>query len=310
MGGSSASSQVAAIRAQAAQLLGALASGAMGQSHAGGHILLNAGIRELVPWGWQGTSRKVLAAWGRSAKIAARDQANRQVDALVGEARALASTHSIADGSLRSAPNSARLLRRFGSRLDRGAPGNRLRALIRALDDVSYMPLVANEEVPRLQERHRFGRARDRTARSAPELADLLQRLQGPQDADYYAARLSSLRTVPRIAESIDGAIARLREGGSDAYRQGAASLRIAFEMLVTELTGAGDWKSGVDRLMLSDEERGIARRLHRLLSRSVHPGRAPSKEDLQLALDLFATVGTRLVQLRSSVEGSSSRAP
>ena len=76
------------------------------------------------------------------------------------------------------------------------------------------------------------------------------------------------------------------------------------------ELTGDKDWKSGVDRLMQSDEERGIARRLHRLLSRSVHAGHVPSKEDLQLVLDLFATVATRLVQLRSSVEGSNSRTP
>jgi hypothetical protein len=310
MGGSGASAQIAAIRAQAAQLLGTLTARATGRSDPGGHLLLNAGIRELVPWGWQGTSRKVVAAWGRSARIAARDEANRRVDALVGEARALAGSHSIADESLRASPNSAKLLRRFGPTLDRGAPETRIRVLIRALDQISYMPLIPNQEVPRLHERHQFGRARDRTARSAPELADLLQRLQGPQDAEYYAARLSSVRMVPKVAESIDGAITRLKEGGSDAYRQGAASLRIAFELLVTELTGDKDWRSGVGRLMQSDEERGIARRLHRLLSRSVHPGHVPSKEDLQLALDLFATVATRLVQLRSSGEGPNSRTP
>jgi hypothetical protein len=310
MGGSGASAQIATIRAQAAQLLGMHAARATGRSGPGGQLLLNAGIRELVPWGWQGTSRKVLAAWGQSAKIAARDEANLRVDALVGEARAMASSHSIADGSLRASPNSAKLLRRFGSALDRGAPGTRIRALIRALDEVSYMPLVPNKEVPRLYERHQFSRARDRTARSAPELADLLQRLQAPQDDEYYAARLSSIRTIPRVAESIDGAITRLKEGGSDAYRQGAASLRTAFEVLVTELSGDKDWKAGVDRLMQSDEERGIARRLHRLLSRSVHAGHEPSKEDLQLALDLFATVATRLVQLRSSVGGFTSRTP
>ena len=104
MGGSGASAQIAVIRAQAAQLLGTHAARATGQSNPGGHLLLNAGIRELVPWGWQGTSRKVLAAWGRSAKIAARNEANRRVDALVGEARAMASSHSVADGSLLGVP--------------------------------------------------------------------------------------------------------------------------------------------------------------------------------------------------------------
>ncbi len=310
MVGSGGSAQIAAIRAQAAQLLGTHTARATGHSGPGGQLLLNAGIRELVPWGWQGTSRKVLSAWGQSAKIAARVEANRRVDALVGEARAMASSHSIVDGSLRASPNSAKLLRRFGSALDRGAPDTRLRTLIRALDEVSYMPLIPNQEVPRHYEQHQFGRARDRIARSAPELADLLQRLQAPQDAEYYAARLSSIRNIPKVAESIDGAIARLKEGGSDAYRQGAASLRIALEVLVTELTGDKDWKSGVDRLMQSNEERGIARRLHRLLSRSVHAGYVPSKEDLQLALDLFATVATRLVQLRSSDEASNFQTP
>jgi hypothetical protein len=132
-------------------------------------------------------------------------------------------------------------------------------------------------------------------------LTDLLQRLQGPQDATYYEARLNSLRNLPGITEPIEGAIARLRAGGPDSYRQGAASVRVAFEALVNELTSERDWKAGILRLVQSDEERGIARRLHRLLSRSAHPGHPTSKEDLQLVLDLFATVATRLVQLRAS---------
>ena len=91
MGGFGASAQIAAIRAQAAQrLLGTHTARATGRVRRRWPTSVNAGIRELVPWGWQGTSRKVLAAWGQSAKIAVRDEANRRVDALVGEARAMA----------------------------------------------------------------------------------------------------------------------------------------------------------------------------------------------------------------------------
>jgi hypothetical protein len=67
MGGSPTSAQIAAIRTQAAQLLGELTAGAIKRPDPVGNLLLNSGIRELVPWGWQGTSRKILAAWGRSA---------------------------------------------------------------------------------------------------------------------------------------------------------------------------------------------------------------------------------------------------
>ena len=270
-------------------------------------MLVNVGIRELVPWGWQGTGRKIVSAWERSAKIAAREDGQRRVDALVSEARGLAAAHSIADASLRPSANSAKLLRRFGTSLDRGAPISRLRALIGALDAVAFLDLVPNREVPRLLEQRRFERTRERTIRTAPELTDLLQRLQGPQDATYYEARLSSLRNLPGITEPIEGAIARLREGGPDSYRQGAASVRVAFEALINELASERDWKAGILRLVQSDEERGIARRLHRLLSRSAHPGHTTSKEDLQLVLDLFATVATRLVQLRASLRTSDS---
>ena len=304
---SAAQAQFVALRTQAVQLRGALVATSSGRGSPGGQVLVNVGIRELVPWGWQGTGRKIVSAWERSAKIAAREDGQRRVDALVSEARGLAAAHSIADASLRPSANSAKLLRRFGTSLDRGAPISRLRALIGALDAVAFLDLVPNREVPRLLEQRRFERTRERTIRTATELTDLLQRLQGPQDATYYEARLSSLRNLPGITEPIEGAIARLREGGPDSYRQGAASVRVAFEALINELASERDWKAGILRLVQSDEERGIARRLHRLLSRSAHPGHTTSKEDLQLVLDLFATVATRLVQLRASLRTSDS---
>ena len=273
---------------------------------------MNAGIRELVPWGWQGTGRKIVAAWERSARIAAREQSQRLVDSLVGEARALSGTHSIVDASLRAGPNSAKLLQRCGSVLDRGAPTARLRALVGVLDQLALLDIVPNQEVPRILERRRFERVRERAARGAPELEDLIRRLQGPEDPSYYEARLSALRNLTSVSEPISGAISRLREGGPDAFRQGAASIRVAFEALVIELTAKRDWKVGLDWLVSSEEERGIAKRLHRLLSRSAHAGSETPKEDLQLALDLFATLSARLLQLRAAraptAEGSRSR--
>jgi hypothetical protein len=300
--------QFAVLRLGAIQLMNNVSAPPSAAGAAGGQILLNAGLRELVPWGWKGTGRKIVSGMERSAKITARQQMQQRVDALVNQARALAASYSVNDSSLRAAPNSAKLLRRFGQALDRGPPASRLRALVGAIDVVSALDLIPNQEVPLILERRRFERVQVQTEKSAPELAELIRRSGSPQDPNYYEARISPFRVSPKVAEPLDGAIARLREGGPDAFRQGAGSLRVALEALLAELTGEREWQSAVGRLVTSKEERGIVQRLHRLLSRSAHAGHVTSKADLQLGLDLFAAVGARLVQLRGERFGSEPR--
>lgn len=305
-----AKAQVSAIRLQASQLLATLASSPAPTGSVGGDLLVNLGIRELVPYGWKGTSRRIVAGLQRSGRIAAAGRAQQQVGALVSEARAFAASHSVVNSSLRSKPNSAALLRRFGSSLDRGSPISRLSALIAALDAVAPLDIVANEEVIRIFESRRFDNARQRAEKVSPKLGTVLRQFPGPQDPSYYEARLSAFKVTPAVAESIDGAVARLKQGGPDAYRQGVSSIRVGFDALVAELTREGDWRLGLSKLVQAEEERGIYKQFHHMLSRSEHPGSATPKEVLQLSMEMFATLSTRLVQLRGvkdQVVGSSS---
>jgi hypothetical protein len=298
-GSAAARAQVSAIRFQAAQLLATLSPSAPSRGGAGGELLLNLGIRELVPYGWRGTSRKIVSGLQRSSKIAAEGRIQQQIGALVSESRAFAASHSIVNDSLRSGPNSGKLLRRFGASLDHGSPSARLRSLVTALDAIARLDLVPNQEVLRILESRRFDRARQRVEKGSPKLGTVLRQLPGPQDSAYYEARLAAFKLSPAVTESIDGAIARLNQGGPDAFRQGVSSIRVAFDALINELTHEGDWKQGLVRLVTSDEERDIAKKFHHMLSKSDHPGAPTSKETLQLSLEMFAVFSTRLVQLR-----------
>lgn len=299
--------QFSIIRSEAVRLLESLSATQSPGDTVGGQLLLNAGIAGLVPWGWKGTSRKIVAGVQRSAKVAAREQASRRVDSLVSQARGMAASYSVRDQSLRSGANSQKLTRRFGTSLDHGSPVSRLRLLIGALDSVSTLDLVPNQEVPRILEARKFERVKSQATRLAPELHDLVSSAQNPQDPAYYQGRVSPFGVTPQIAEALAGALARLQEGGPDAFRQGAGSLRVALEGLLVELSGTPDWHVALNNLVTSDEERGIMVRFHRLLSRSAHAGHVTSKEELQLFLDLYGTIGGRLVQLRGTTQKSGS---
>ncbi|MGA8536979.1 MAG: hypothetical protein WB789_06260 [Thermoplasmata archaeon] len=296
---SAAKAQISAIRFQAAQLLSTLTLSAQASGGAGGNLLINLGIRELVPHGWKGTSRKIVSGLERSNRIAAGGRILQQVGALVSESRAFAASHSIVDNSLRSGPNSQKLLRKLGAAFDRGSPTSRLHNLIGALDRISLLDLVTNQEVVRVLQERRFKHASLRVRREAPGLGKILQELPGPQDLAYYEARLSAFRISPGVSKSIDGALERLKQGGPDGFRQGVSSIRVAFDNLIVELTQEGDWKVGLSRLVVSEEERGVAKQFHHMLSRSEHPGTTTSREVLLLTLELFAVLSTRLVQLR-----------
>lgn len=296
-----ARSQVVALRLTATQLLSEFASVQTPGAIVGGNLAIDAGLRGLVPRGWRGTGRKIVTGLARAGRVAARQQQQFRVDGVVSQARTLMATLSVADRTLKDSPNSAKLLTRFGTKLDRGAPVVRLRALIGALDFVGALSLVTNQEVRSLHERRLFEKARGSAIRTAPELAQLVRSIQAPQSAEYYEARLNPFRVSAEISDALDGALARLRQGGPDAYRQGAASLRVAFEALLKELTGERDWKEAIDKLVRPGEERGIVVRLHRLLSASSHAGHQTTKEELELVLDLFATLGALLTSLRSA---------
>jgi hypothetical protein len=98
--------QFSIIRSEAVRLLESLSATQSPGDTVGGQLLLNAGIAGLVPWGWKGTSRKIVAGVQRSAKVAAREQASRRVDSLVSQARGMAASYSVRDQSLRSGANS------------------------------------------------------------------------------------------------------------------------------------------------------------------------------------------------------------
>jgi hypothetical protein len=159
-------------------------------------------------------------------------------------------------------------------------------------------------------EERQYQKVRSRLEQQGPSLSVLLRELPGPQDASYFYARLPPFEALPRVATPLKGAIGRLTEGGPDAYREGVSAVRVALDELLGELGGERDWKKALDRVVAEDTERGVVRAYHHLLSKAAHSGHQPTREELQVVLELFATIALRLVQLRPATSGETQSRP
>ena len=300
-------SQLAAIRSQAGTLLAQIER----QSHAGssltGGLLTEAGIRHLVPRGWKGPSRRVIAGIRRSATGQARAGQERQVDGLVYSARSVVGGCSIDTPSLKAEGNSYQLERRLSRSLSTGSPAARLRQLIRTLEHLEQLPIFPNRDLPTRLAARRFLGAQQNTVRHEADLSELVASFPGPGSVEHYRRRLASLEGVPAVVAPVQGALERLVQGGPDAYRQGVAALRVAFDELVRHLTGSADWKRGVDQIVRDETERRVYRAFHSHLSRSAHVGARVARENLELALEMFAALAGRLITCASPNDGAPS---
>ena len=261
-----------------------------------GPVLLNLGIRELVPHGYKGTARTVVGRLGSSGRAQLQNARHREVDSLVLEARAFAGAHSVLAPRLTSGGNSALLLRRFGSSLDSGSPPSRAAKLERALMGVSQLSIIENSAVPVLVETREFHKAGSRLSAESPTLDAIIGALQTPSSPEAYAAKLTTFSSIESVRGPTAAAVRSLGSQDAEGYRQGFSSLRVALDALIEHLAGKGPWTEAVARLTLNDEERKVLGATHHLFSRGSHHGSTVSKWDLQVGLDLFVSVGSLLI--------------
>ena len=261
-----------------------------------GPVLLNLGIRELVPHGYKGTARTVVGRLGSSGRAQLQNARHREVDSLVLEARDFAGAHSVLAPRLTSSGNSALLLRRFGSSLDSGSPPSRAAKLERALMGVSQLPIIENSAVPAFVEAREFHKAGSRLSTESPALDAIIGALQTPSSPEAYAAKLTPFSSIESVRGPTAAAVRSLGSPDAEGYRQGFSSLRVALDALIEHVAGKGPWNEAAARLTLNDEERKVLGATHHLFSRGSHHGSPVSKSDLQVALDLFVTVGSLLV--------------
>ena len=97
---------------------------------------------------------------------------------------------------------------------------------------------------------------------------------------------LYQLGALPEIRESIKGAISVYESRSSDYGRQALSSCRNAMENLVRHLSGDGDWRAGLCKIVTNEEQRKNVGNTYNLLSRfGTHGSNTPSEEDVELGL-------------------------
>lgn len=295
-GSESAKQQARQLAARAGSLLGRWSAEDRSAASPVGPVLLNLGIRELVPHGYRGTARTVVGRLGSSGRAQLQNARHREVDSLVLEARAFAGAHSVLTPKLTNGGNSALLLKRFGSLLDSGSPPSRAAKLERALMGLSQLPIVGNSDVPAHVEAREFHKAGSRLVTESPTLDAIIGALQTPSSPEAYAAKLTPFSSIESVRGPAAAAVRSLGSPDAEGYRQGFSSLRVALDALIERLAGKGPWNEAAARLPLNDEERKVVGATHHLFSRGSHHGSPVSKSDLQVALDLFVSVGSLLV--------------
>lgn len=262
-----------------------------------GGSLIDIGIGAFVPHGLKGTSRRFVQKTASGARMQRAANAHEAVNRLVLESRVFASQYSVIPASPSSVPQARSASRRLGSGLDTGSPVVRLLKLEQRLNSLSTIPLIENARIPDYQRHVDFEKAKVRARRAEPDLTPLIDSLRAPESLGNLESRVRPFFVYSPVRDPLEGAIRSLGRGTPEDSRQGLNSLRVAMDALIAELSGKAEWRAGVQLLLSVEEERKILASAHHYFSRASHHGTQFDKSALMLGLDLFVTVGTRLVE-------------
>jgi len=267
-----------------------------------GGSLVDLGIGALVPHGLKGTARRFAGQAASSAKRQRSVVAHEAVSRLVTEARSYAAQYAFipAQPSVHLQPGSAS--RWLGASLDSGSPESRLLKLEQSLRRLTEARLIENSRIAEYRQQVEYERAKARVRTLEPPLANLLGTFAAPLGASALRVRLQPFLGIPSVQGPLEGALRSLGRENPEDYRQGLNSLRVALDALIEAVTGKGDWKEGVVSLVSVDEERKVVSAAHHYLSRASHHGSRFDSASLALGFDLFASIGSRLVELARMV--------
>lgn len=99
---------------------------------------------------------------------------------------------------------------------------------------------------------------------------------------------LSKLKAHPSVKKSIEGAFSVVASHGPDYERQAMNSCRSAIESIVREISGEGDWSTGLTKIIKHETERKTVRMAYNYLSGfGTHSVNVPSPDNVQIGITL-----------------------
>jgi hypothetical protein len=194
---------------------------------------------------------------------------------------------SIARKNLARGSNSSVLVTRLARAKTYRRLDTQIAKAVGTLEAVMSEGLVYNDEIDELRFQRRKEAQEGRRRVREEQLLDL--RDVAPEPRSVKLENRDELRTElaghPEVARMIEGALDTISTTGADANRQALASCRSATELLVIEITGEPEWRSGLSKLAEGTRKKLVAGTYAFLSGYGSHPGGVPTKRDAEYGI-------------------------
>lgn len=184
--------------------------------------------------------------------------------------------------------NSSVLTRRFARTKAYRRLDTQVARAVGELESILEDDLVYNEEIPNILRTQEDSRLLDLSQLSLRGRAWTLV------DREHVT---SALAAHPRVSQMIEGALDAYSLGGKDADRQSLASCRSALELLVTEITGAPNWRQGLTVIVEGVRKKLVSDTYGFLSGHGSHPGGSTNRRDAALGIRMTIAACLWLVE-------------
>ncbi len=253
------------------------------------NVRLGVGVFDLAV-GLKGRKRLATAlgkTWLRGNLVQRYSSMTKNFDQWYTETVAALRRISVARKNLARGGNSSILVTRLARAKTYRRLDTQIAKAVGTLEAITSEDLVYNDEIDELRFQWRKEAHEERRRAREGQLLDL--RNVAPELGSVKLEGRDELRTQlaghPEVARMIEGGLDTLSTTGADANRQALASCRSAIELLVIEITGDAEWRTGLSKLADGTRKKLVAGTYAFLSGYGSHPGGVPTKRDAEYGI-------------------------
>jgi hypothetical protein len=246
-------------------------------------------LKEVIPYGYKGTARKVGTKMARGNKDAINSQWKGRGTELSKQCVSEVRKMSINTKNLTFSGNSQQLVKKFNrlKKIKNALPF--LNNLVAILEEIEDMDLIWNNEIKdELKKRHKL--KEEERYEKAKLRAEAKEIVKNARQIELYdkSQIVKKLQKFPRVQHSLNAAFDRLQDISPDAARHSIVSCRVGLEQFCMDCGGTRDWKQGLNNICPSKTDRKqIKQVIHYLSGKGAHAGHEPNKSEAEYCLKI-----------------------
>ncbi|HEX9341648.1 MAG TPA: hypothetical protein VF992_10850 [Thermoplasmata archaeon] len=253
------------------------------------NVQLGVGVFDLAV-GLRGRKRLAAAlgkTWLRGNLVQRYSSLTKNFDQWYTETVATLRRISVARKNLAHGGNSSALVKRLATAKTYRRLDTQIAKAVGTLEAIASEDLVYNDEIDELRFQRKKEAFEELRRGREEQLLDL--RKVAPELGSVKLENRQELRTQlaghPEVARMIEGALDTLSTTGADANRQALASCRSAIELLLIEMTGETEWRTGLNELAAGTRKKLVAGTYAFLSGYGSHPGGVTTKRDAEYGI-------------------------